>query len=78
MQNVAIKVAIVVEGGCVQRVLAADPAGLEVIVLDYDGRDDNANRTPVPGDDPTARRADVWPATLEPLPRALDVMFGSG
>lgn len=28
------KVAIVVAGGCVQRVLAADPARLEVIVLD--------------------------------------------
>ena len=77
MQKVAIKVAIVVEGGCVQRVLAADPARLEVIVLDYDGQDDNANRTPVPRDDHTARRADVWPATIEPLPRALDVMFGS-
>ena len=72
----AIKVVIVVEGGCVQRVLAADPAGLDVIVLDYDGQDENANRTPVPGDD-DGRCADVWPTTVEPLPRALDVMFDS-
>ncbi|MEI2808605.1 MAG: hypothetical protein V9G18_22450 [Albidovulum sp.] len=77
MQIVAIKVAIAVEGGCVQRVLAADPDRLEVIVLDYDRRDDNANRTPVPGED-DGRCADVWPATVEPLPPALGVMFGPG
>ena len=77
MQNVAIKVAIVVEGGCVQRVLAADPARLEVIVLDYDGRDETANRTPVP-DDPDDRSADLWPATVEPLTDALAGLFDPG
>ena len=73
----AIKVAIVVEGGCAQRVLATNPAGLEVIVLDYDGRDDNANRTPVP-DDLDGRSADLWPATVEPLPGALAGLFDPG
>lgn len=55
------KVIVIVEGGCVQEV-QTDDSTIDVIIVDYDGREENPNTQRING-----HPADVWPATLYPI-----------
>lgn len=63
-----MKIIVVIEGGCLRHVFSENPDALDLTVIDYDARDENATTTGVPRADGTLQVADVWPAIAEPLP----------